>query len=77
MSNALDLRWLTTFTIPAAHLVSRLTKHMNVYRRYIVAGSEIEALLSLTDQQLAARHLTRDRVGRAVLAKHGIALPVD
>lgn len=49
-----------------------LTGRLAVYRRYVRAGQEIEALLSLTDRQLAARHLTREHVGREILAKHGV-----
>ena len=51
-----------------------LIGQLDVYRRYIHAGSEIEALLSLSDRQLADRGLTRGTIGRIVLEKHGLGL---
>lgn len=60
-------------TQPTRHLRA-LIDQFDIYRRYIRAGSEIEALLSLSDQQLAERGLTRAAIGRAILEKHGITL---
>ncbi len=51
-----------------------LIDRLDVYRRYIQAGSEVEALLSLSDRQLAERGLTRGAIGRTVLEKHGLGL---
>ena len=51
-----------------------LFERFDIYRRHIRAGLEIDALLALTDRQLAERGLSRENVGRTIMAKHGVAL---
>ena len=58
----------------AASVVRRLAALIETCRRSVRAGQEIEALLSLSDAELAARHLKREDLGRQILAKHGIDL---
>lgn len=64
-------RW-TLLSASIVQIISALIDKLNMYHRYISAGREIEALLSLSDQQLAARQMTRTEVGGAIFAKHGI-----
>ena len=47
---------------------------LDVYRRHVRAGLEIERLLSQSDQQLEACGMKREEVGRAVMQKHGIGI---
>lgn len=74
MNPVFGFRWITISSAPVAQLVLTVISRVDIYRRYVSAGLEVEALLSLTDQQLAERHLTREGVGRRILAKHGIEL---
>lgn len=71
----------TVFALrPGARPLNRTTRILraladqwDLYRRYVRAGKEIEALLSLSDETLAARGLERTEISRVVLEKHGIA----
>lgn len=60
--------------VQTTRFLRALIDRLDVYRRYIRAGSEIEALLSLSDRQLAERGLTRGAIGRTVLERHGLDL---
>ena len=55
-----------------ARILRVLIDQLDIYCRYIRAGSEIKALLHLSDQQLAEQGLKRTEVGRAILEKYGI-----
>lgn len=74
MNTISDLRPGARSLAELTRFVRVLIDQVEIYRRYISAGSEIETLLSLSDQQLAERGLTRSAIGRAMLEKYGIAL---
>lgn len=72
MHDVSRLRW-AAFD-PTSHLstLACFFRRLDVYFRYVRAGLEVEALLSLTDRQLASHDLTRAEVGPAVFVKHGL-----
>ena len=72
MSSVSRLHWGTVLSASIVQIINALIDKLDMYRRYISAGRDIEALLSLSDQQLAARQMTRTEVGGAIFAKHGI-----
>ena len=57
-----------------SRLLQTWRDRVDIYRRHIRAGLEIDALLALTDQRLADCGLAREDVGRTIMAKHGIGL---
>ncbi len=72
MDNVSRFRWVALNPTSPLLILHAFLRRFDVYRRHVRAGREIEALLSLEDQQLASRGLTRAEVGRAVFAKHGV-----
>jgi len=72
MSSVSRLHRGTVLSASIVLIMNALIDKLDMYRRYISAGRDIEALLSLSDQQLAARQMTRTEVGEAIFAKHGI-----
>ncbi len=62
----------TALAASPVSIVLGVARLIETYRRYVRAGWEIEALLSLSDAQLAGRHLSRDKIGPMIFAKHGI-----
>jgi uncharacterized protein YjiS (DUF1127 family) len=74
MNHSPSLAGAMVSTSSPASVLRRIVRLIETYRRHVRAGFEIEALLSMSDAQLAARHLSRDSIGITTLARHGIDL---
>ena len=73
MTNVFALRPGVRPLTRTARILRALADQWDVYRRYVRAGKEVEALFALSDETLATRGLERAGIGRMVLEKHGIA----